>query len=80
MNIRYNKYIYHNLAYFLKINIMKLAVIGSRNFNDYSLVKHYLDKIHSIQPITCIVSGGAKGADTYGEQWGKENNIETIVF
>lgn len=59
---------------------MKLAVIGSRSFNDYSLLKQYLDKIHSIQPITCIISGGAKGADTFGEQWSDENGIEKKIF
>ena len=59
---------------------MKLAVVGSRNFNDYSLMKRYLDKIHSVEPITCIVSGGAKGADSLSERWAKENNIQTKIF
>jgi hypothetical protein len=38
---------------------MKLAVIGSRDFNDYNLLKSELDKIF----ITLIVSGGAAGAE-----------------
>jgi len=59
---------------------MKLGVVGSRNFNDYDLMKRYLDKIHSIEPITCIVSGGAQGADKLGEQWAKENNILTDIY
>jgi len=59
---------------------MKLAVVGSRNFNNYDLLKKYLDKIHSIEPITCIVSGGAKGADILGERWAKENNIQTEIY
>ncbi len=59
---------------------MKLAVVGSRGFNDYDLLKSKLNAIHLRKPITCIVSGGAKGADSLGEKWAKENNIETLIF
>ena len=59
---------------------MKLAVVGSRTFNDYNLLKSYLDKIHVREPITYIVSGGAKGADKLSERWALENNVETIIF
>ena len=55
---------------------MKVAVIGSRGFNNYELVKENLSKIQ----ITLLVSGGAKGADTLGEQYAKENGIETKIF
>ena len=43
-------------------------------------MKSYLDKIHSVEPLTYIVSGGAKGADSLSERWAKENNIETLIF
>lgn len=59
---------------------MKLAVIGSRTFNDYELLKNRLDEIHKETPITLIVSGGAKGADSFGEKWAKENNIDVKIF
>ena len=59
---------------------MKLAVVGSRTFNDYELLKSKLDIIHKRRKITCIVSGGAKGADSLSERWAKENNIETLIF
>ena len=59
---------------------MKLAVVGSRDFNDYGLMKKYLDKIHSVEPITHIISGGARGADSLSEKWAKENNVETLIF
>jgi len=59
---------------------MKLAVVGSRGFNDYDLLKSKLNAIHLRKPITCIVSGGAKGADSLGEKWAKENGIETLIF
>lgn len=59
---------------------MIIAVVGSRGFDDYELLKYKLDKIHNRKPITKFVSGGAIGADKLGEQWTKENNIETLIF
>jgi hypothetical protein len=55
---------------------MKVAVIGSRGFNNYDLVKKTLSNIE----ITLLVSGGADGADSLGEQYAIENNIETKIF
>ena len=59
---------------------MKLAVVGSRTFNDYDLLKSKLDEIHKRKPITVIVSGGAKGADSLAERWARENRIELLIF
>lgn len=59
---------------------MKLGVVGSRTFNDYDLLKRYLDLIHNREKISFIVSGGAKGADKLSERWALENNVETIIF
>lgn len=55
---------------------MKIAVIGSRSFNDYELLQKTLKQY---QP-ECIVSGGAKGADVLAERYAKENNINLLVF
>jgi len=56
---------------------MKVAVIGSRNFNDYKLLSETLDIINDID---LIVSGGAKGADSLAEEYAFNNNIDTLVF
>ena len=56
---------------------MKIAVVGSRGFTDYELLKFKLDNIHNRKPITVIISGGAMGADSLGERWAKENNMST---
>lgn len=57
---------------------MKIAIIGSREFNDYHLLQNTLethkDKIH------IVVSGGARGADSLGERWAIENKKETLIF
>lgn len=51
---------------------MKLAVIGSRGFTNYSKLKEYLD---SISGISEIVSGAAAGADSLATQYAIENSI-----
>lgn len=57
---------------------MKVAIIGSRDFNDYELVKKVLNNVKD--KITLIVSGGAIGADSLGAQFALENNIQTKIF
>ena len=55
---------------------MKIAVIGSRSFNDYKLM---CDTLNALK-IDLIISGSAKGADSLGERYANENNIETLIF
>lgn len=55
---------------------MKVAVIGSRTFNDYERMKGILN----LFPITTIVSGHAKGADKLGEKYADENNIPKEIY
>ena len=57
---------------------MKLAIIGSRTFDNYNLLIETLEPYKS--KITLVVSGAAKGADSLGEKWAIQNNIETLIF
>jgi len=57
---------------------MNLAIIGSRDFNNYNLLKETLEKYKL--KITQVVSGGCRGADILGEKWAKENKIKTNIF
>lgn len=59
---------------------MKLAVVGSRDFNDYELLKSEIDKIKNILNIDTIVSGGARGADTLAERYANEYNLGKLIF
>lgn len=61
---------------------MKIAIIGSRTFNNYELLRQSLDEFsfEANVNISLIVSGGAKGADILGERYAQENNIETMIF
>jgi hypothetical protein len=61
---------------------MKIAIVGSRTFNDYQKLKEEIEKlISSGLVIEEIISGGAKGADTLAERFSIENNkIKFTVF
>ena len=56
---------------------MKLAVIGSKEFTDYSKLKSILD---SISGISVIVSGGAPGTDTLARKYAHQHNIKFLGF
>lgn len=55
-------------------------VVGSRDFNDYSLMCEKLDFILKDKKYVVIVSGGAKGADSLAERYAKEHGYELKVF
>jgi predicted Rossmann fold nucleotide-binding protein DprA/Smf involved in DNA uptake len=59
---------------------MKLAVVGSRNFNDYWYLTTVLDEMNESNPITLIISGGAKGADELAYQYAVQHNIPYQEF
>lgn len=56
---------------------MKLAIVGTRTFNDYELMKRSLADLTGIE---LIISGGAEGADTLARRYAKEHNIEIVEF
>jgi len=58
----------------------KVAIIGSRTFNDYNLLKKIMNEIDESETIDIIISGGAKGADSLGEQYADEVGIEKLIF
>jgi len=57
----------------------KLAVVGSRSFTDYLLLDKTLKEIDAKKKITLVVSGGAVGADSFANQWAKENGRAILI-
>ena len=57
---------------------MRIAIIGSRGFSSYKLLSEVLEKYES--NISLVVSGGARGADTVGENWAKRRDIPVKIF
>ncbi len=57
-----------------------VAVVGSRDFQDYGLLCSTLDRILARHPGCTLVSGGAPGADTLAERYCTEHGIDVEVF
>lgn len=57
---------------------MKLAVIGSRSFTDYELLAKVI--LENFDNISCIVSGGAVGADALAKQYALDQGIEYLEY
>lgn len=64
--------------------MFRVIIAGTRDFKDYELLKSYCDymlskKAQSGEEIV-IISGGATGADTLGEQYAKERGYSLRQF
>lgn len=57
---------------------MKIAIVGGRDFEDYKLLKTYVN--NAGLKITHIVSGGARGADSLGKKFAQEHGYKMIEF
>lgn len=55
---------------------MKVAVVGSRDFNDIDLMVDTLGQYE----ITEIISGGARGADSLAEDFADAAGIKKTIF
>ena len=53
----------------------KIMVCGSRTINDENLIFSKLDECLMKYPDMILVSGGAKGVDSIGEKWAKNNHV-----
>lgn len=56
---------------------MRLAVIGTKKFNDFNFLSNTLKKITNID---LIISGGAIGTDSLAKQFATQNQIKFLQF
>lgn len=67
------------------MNELRIIIAGSREFNDYKLLKTSIRDIlknislESINKIK-IISGTARGADQLGERFAKQFNLQVVKF
>lgn len=59
---------------------MKIAVIGSRTFNDAALLENTLLEKLAMSDVTGLVSGGAQGADSLAEAFAAKHRLAIQVF
>ena len=63
------------------MNKFYLLVAGTRTFNDYELLSKKVKQLTTkYENNVCVVSGGAKGADTLAERYATEHGLEFIKF
>ena len=56
---------------------MKIAIVGSRNYARPALVKEF---VHAYKGDITIVSGGARGVDTWAVEAAKERGLDIEVI
>ena len=65
-------------------NIHNIAIIGSRTFKNYGLLEktvlEYMDQNNLDKKNTCIVSGGANGADSLGSDFADNHQLEKDIY
>ena len=60
--------------------MIRLIIAGSRDFDDYELLKQTCDYMLQNHVDVEIVSGKANGADRYGEAYAKERGYKVTEF
>lgn len=72
----------------------RVLVTGGRDFADWETLREALDRLHAglitpsftdtsttiPRPITCVISGGARGADELAIRWAMLNQVNFLVF
>lgn len=59
---------------------MKIVIAGSRDFTDWEMFRGYMNMIPPWISIDEVISGGARGADSFGEEWAKLYGKPVKVF
>lgn len=54
----------------------RIAVVGSRNFSNADIVTAF---VRSLTSTSVVISGGARGADTWAEDAAKQNSLQTEI-
>lgn len=64
-------------------DMIKLGIVGSRNFNNYDIfsskIDEWIDKHGGIESILAIISGGCKGTDNMAQLYAEEKCINTVI-
>ena len=58
----------------------KIAIIGSRQFHDYDFIEQSILNKISLNEISCVISGAAKGVDALAVEFAGKHGLEMIEF
>lgn len=54
---------------------IKVLVCGGRSYADRDFVFDLMDRLHTTHAFSCLVHGGASGADAWGGAWARERGV-----
>lgn len=63
-----------------RLHGQRIAVTGGRDYRDKKTVFNVLDKLNKQDPITELMHGGARGADTLSRLWAEARDVESRAF
>jgi len=58
----------------------KAIIAGGRNYQGGKAEAAWLDSLRDSLGIDAVVSGGASGADNFGERWAEYHGISVLIF
>ncbi|PWK38439.1 DUF2493 domain-containing protein [Cupriavidus plantarum] len=59
---------------------MRLLVCGARDYNDQAPIRAVLDRVHQCRPVSVLIDGEARGADTIAEGWAISRGVPVLPF
>lgn len=59
---------------------MKILVCSGRDYTDRGQLFDTLDQVHEAAPITTIIHGAARGADTLAGRWAAARGVRCDVY
>jgi len=57
-----------------------VLVCGGRDYDDRERLWAVLDELHANKPITRLIHGGARGADTLGHRWAYSRRVPISAY
>jgi hypothetical protein len=59
---------------------MRLLVTGGRDYRDFQALAALLDTLHAQTPISLLIHGAARGADSLASAWAAYRNIPSHAY
>ena len=59
---------------------MRVLVCGGEDHGDEARLRAVLDDLHAESPISCVIKGGAPGADRFGKHWASLRGVAVQTY
>lgn len=59
---------------------MRVLVCGGRTYYHQRYLYAVLDSLHAATPVSVVIAGGARGADTLAVEWAESRKVPSTTF